>query len=88
MKIKFVEHAKERMLARGVSEAEVENVLLQGTDIPAKKGRRGKEMTFEYGEYWLGKVYPEKKVVVIYVEENNEIIVITAKVFYGQWRQT
>lgn len=88
MKIKFVEHAKERMIARGVSEAEVEKVLLQGTDIPAKKGRKAKEMTFEYGEYWLGKVYPEKKVVVIYVEENNKIIVITVKVFYGQWRQT
>ena len=50
MKIKFVEHAKERMIARGVSEAEVEKVLLQGTDIPAKKGRKAKEMTFEYGE--------------------------------------
>jgi hypothetical protein len=44
-------------------------------------------MTFEYGEYWLGKVYRQKKVVVIYVEENDEIIVITVKVFYGQWRQ-
>lgn len=88
MKIKFVEHAKERMIARGASEAEVEKVLLLGTDIPAKKGRKAKEMTFEYEEYWLGKVYPQKKVVVIYVEENDEIIVITAKVFYGQWRQT
>jgi len=86
MKIKFVEHAKERLIARGASESEVEKVLLLGNDIPAKKGRKAKEMTFEYGEFWLGKAYPQKKVVVIYVEENNEIIVITVKVFYGQWR--
>jgi hypothetical protein len=87
MKVKFVEHSKERIMARGASEAEVEKVLLLGTNIPAKKGRKAKEMTFEYGEYWLGKVYPQKKVVVIYyIAENDEIVVITVKVFYGQWR--
>jgi hypothetical protein len=45
MKVKFVEHSKERMIARGASEAEVERVLLSGTDIPARKGRNDKEMT-------------------------------------------
>jgi acyl CoA:acetate/3-ketoacid CoA transferase beta subunit len=87
MKVKFVEHSKERMMVRCASEAEIQKVLLLGTNIPAKKGRKAKEMTFEYGEYWLGKVYPQKKVVVIYyIEENDEIVVITVKVFYGQWR--
>jgi len=43
-------------------------------------------MIFEYGKEWLGKVYPQKKVVVIYVEENGEIVIITVKVFYGRWR--
>jgi hypothetical protein len=74
------------MMARGASEAEVEKVLLLGTDTPAKKGRKAKEMVFEYGEQWLGKVYQQKKVVVIYIKENDETIVITVKVFYGQWR--
>ena len=87
MKIKFIEHARERLVERGASEAEIEKVLLSGSDISAKKSRKAKEMTFEYGEYWLGKRYSQKKVVVIYVEESDEIIVITVKVFYGQWKQ-
>jgi hypothetical protein len=37
MKIKFVEHAKERMKERGTSEEEVKEVLLLGADISAKK---------------------------------------------------
>ena len=43
-------------------------------------------MVFEYGREWLGKTYSQKKVRVIYVEENREIIVITVKVYYGKWR--
>ncbi len=86
MKIEYVEHAKERMVSRGASEGEVEKVLLSGNEISAKKGRKAKEMVFDYGGSWIGKSYPQKKVVVIYVEENNGIIVITVKVFYGQWR--
>ena len=86
MKIKFVEHAKERMKERGASEEEVKEVLLLGANISAKKGRKAKEKIFEYGKEWLGKVYPQKKVMVIYTEENDEIVVITVKVFYGKWR--
>jgi len=33
----------------------------------------------------LGKSYPQKKVVVIYVMENESIVVITAKVYFGKW---
>ena len=44
------------------------------------------QMVFEYGREWLGKTYSQKKVRVIYVEENGEIIVITVKVYYGKWR--
>jgi hypothetical protein len=86
IKVKFIEHSRERIIARGTSEEEVERVLLLGTITPAKKGRKAKEMIFEYGKEWLGNVYPQKKVVVIYVEENSEIVVITIKVFYGKWR--
>ena len=47
---------------------------------------KAKEMIFEYKKKWLRKTYPQKKVQVIYVEEENQIIVITVKVFYGKWR--
>jgi hypothetical protein len=87
MKIKFIEHARERMTERGASEEEVRKVLLFGTDIEAKRGRKAREMILLYGEKWMGRVYPEKKIVVIYKKEKDEILVITVKVFYGQWRK-
>jgi len=86
MKIKFIEHAEERMTERGASGEEVRKVLLFGTDIEAKKGRKAKEMIFPYEEEWIGRVYPQKKIVVIYKEEKDETLVITVKVYYGQWR--
>jgi len=86
MKFKLIEHAKERAIERGATEDEIQMVLSAGNEVQAKKGRKAKEMVFEYGREWLGKTYPQKKVRVIYVEENEEIIVITVKVYYGKWR--
>ncbi len=86
MEIKIVEHARERATERGTTSEEIIKVLKEGNDFIAKKGRKGKEMIFEYGKEWLGKIYPQKKVKVIFIEEDNEIIVITVKVSYGKWR--
>jgi hypothetical protein len=85
--IKIVDHAKERMSARGATVKEIKEVINHGNEIPAKHGRKAKEKVFEYGKQWLGKVYPQKKVVVIYVEEDDKVVVITVKVFYGTWRK-
>ena len=86
MRIKLIEHAKERVKQRGATSEEVKAVILNGEQIKAKRGRKAKEMIFEYKKKWLRKTYPQKKVQVIYVEEENQIIVITVKVFYGKWR--
>ena len=86
MRIKLIEHAKERAKQRGAINEEVKAVVLNGRQIKAKRGRKAKEMIFEYEKEWLRKTYPQKKVQVIYVEEENQIIVITVKVFYGKWR--
>lgn len=74
------------MVERGASEEEVRKVLFFGTDITAKKGRKTKEMILPCEEKWIGRVYPQKKIVAIYKEEKDETMVITVKVFYGQWR--
>ena len=86
MRIRLVAHAKERANERGASEAEISAVLLRGQDIKVKRGRKGKELVFDYNEEWLGKRYSQKKIRVIYVEENNEVVIITVKVYYGMWR--
>jgi len=86
LRIKFTEHAVERAKQRGASIDEVEEVILRGRSVEAKKGRKAKEMVFDYGKEWLGRDYPQKKIQVIYIEEEDWIIIITVKVFYGHWR--
>jgi hypothetical protein len=86
MKFRLIEHAKERASERGATEDEIHRVLSTGNEVQVRRGRKGKEMVFEYGREWLGKRYPQKKVRAIYVEEDDEIVVITVKVFYGEWR--
>ena len=86
MAFRLTEHAKERAVERGTTQEEIQKVLTKGKEIKVKEGRRGKEMVFKYNKDWLGKPYPQKKVKVIYIEEDNENIVITVKVHYGKWR--
>lgn len=86
MKIKFSEHAKERGAERGASREEIEKILADGLAVQVKENRMAKELVFEYEKEWLGKIYPQKKVKVIYVEERNEFVIITIKVYYGYWR--
>jgi hypothetical protein len=83
---KLTEHAKERAIERGTTQEEIQKVLSKGKKVQVKEGRRGKEMVFEYRKDWLGKPYPQKKVKVIYIEEEDEVVVITVKVYYGKWR--
>lgn len=86
MKIRLTEHAKERANERGTTEDEVSMVLSSRQEAQLKKGRKSKEMVFDYNRHWLGKHYPEKKVKVVYAEEDDQTIVITVKVYYGKWR--
>ena len=74
------------MRARGATLTEVKETIKTGIKIPAKHGRKAKEKVFDYGRQWLGKIYSQKKVVVIYLEEDDKVVVITVKVFYGSWR--
>ena len=57
----------------------VKKVILMGRFVEAKKGRRAKEMVFDYGKEWLGRIYPQKKIQVIYIEEGDRIIIITVR---------
>ena len=86
MKIRLIEHARERANERGATEDEIGMVLSAERETQLKKGRKSKEMVFDYNRDWLGKHYPQKKVHVVYAEEDDETIVITVKVYYGRWR--
>jgi len=86
VKFTFTEHARERANERGTAEDEISTVLSSGQEIQLKKGRKGKEMVLDYNKEWLGKHYAQKKVKVVYVEEEEQTVVITVKVYYGKWR--
>jgi len=49
---------------------------------PAEGGRLECRKDFSYGREWNGKVYATKQVRPIFVEEPNEILVVTVDVYY------
>lgn len=85
MRIKLTEHARERAKERGTTGEEIGLVLSSDREVQLKRSRKSKELVFEYNKDWLGKHYPQKKVKVLYIEEDDQTVVITVKVFYGRW---
>lgn len=86
MKIQIEPHTLQRAEERGANIEEIEIVLKQGTEIPARGNRKAKAKVFTFKKERLGKYYEEKRVEVIYVEETDLIITVTVYVFYGEWK--
>jgi hypothetical protein len=75
------------MPVRGISEEEILDVLRSGQPVPAASGRLAKERAFPFGSLWRGRRYTQKKVKVVYVEEEGAIITVTAYAYYGEWEE-
>lgn len=86
MKIQIEPHTLQRAEERGTNITEIQIVLEQGKEIPARGNRKAKAKVFTFKQERLGKYYEEKRVEVVYVEENNTIITVTVYVFYGEWK--
>lgn len=86
MKIQIEPHTLHRAEERGTNIEEIRIVLEQGTEIPARGNRKAKAKVFTFKKERLGRFYEEKRVEVIYVEEENTIVTVTVYVFYGEWR--
>ena len=67
---------------RGSTQEEIEYTILQGEQIPVKKGRIAFRKNFVFGSTWKGKRYETKQVMPIVKEENDKYVVITVYVFY------
>jgi hypothetical protein len=80
--IKFSQHAREQMLERGASEAEVTEAIRAGESVPAKRGRQGYRKNYQYNQFWGGRRYAIKQVLVIVAQEDDELIVVTVYTFY------
>lgn len=85
MKIRIDPHALARMPFRGISTEEVAEVLRRGQEAQARGERRAKEMVFAHEQLWAGRHYDQKKVRVVYMVEDDEIVVVTVLAYYGRW---
>ena len=86
MEIVIEPHTLKRAEERGTNADEITTVLGQGVEIPARGNRKAKAKVFTFKRERLGKYYEEKRVEVVYVEEEETIITVTVYVFYGEWK--
>jgi hypothetical protein len=68
MNIQIKPHTLQRAEERGTNIEEIQIVLEQGTEIPARGNRKAKAKVFTFKKERLGRYYEEKRVEVIYVE--------------------
>ena len=75
-------HAREQLLYRGVSEEEIIETIRTSEWKPAELGRLECKKDFPYGKEWNEIYYNKKQVRPIFVEEEDEIIVITIYTYF------
>ena len=82
MKVALHSHAKERLVERGTTEAEVVATVTSGEEFPAKFGRTGFRRNFGFQKRWRGRFYANKQVTAFAVGEADGWLVITVIVRY------
>lgn len=83
--IRISAHARRRSLLRGATEAEVLDTIRTGRWQPAQRGKLQVRKAFAFGQPSPvnQQVYASKIIHVIFVNEPQEIIVITVLVYYA-----
>ena len=77
-------HLLARMQQRGVTAAEIEEIVSVGwAAADAKPGVFGKVWVFPFGGEWEGRSHPEKEVTVYYKPAGGTICILTVKARYG-----
>lgn len=80
--VRLTAHARGYFERRGFTEAEVAETIRTAPWMPAEAGRLLAEKDFPYGNIWNGVFYTTKRVRPIFVEEQQEIVVVTVYTFY------
>jgi len=75
-------HARSQLTRRGVSENEVIETIRTSPWEPAELERLECHKDFYYGDKWNNKFYETKQVRPIFVEEADEIVVVTVYSYY------
>ncbi len=74
MNVRIHPHARERMLERGASRAEVTATVERGERFPAKFGRTGFRHNFVFDALWRGRSYHTKQIEAFAVKEKGWLV--------------
>ncbi len=80
--IRLSAHALGYTIRRGFTVAEVEETIRTSFWQSAELGRLQCRKNFPYNQDWNGTFYATKQVRPIFVEEANEIVVITVYTYF------
>ncbi len=80
--IRLSHHAREQLAFRGTTEEEIGQAIRSAPWQAAELQRIGCRKNFLYQQMWHGKLYATKQVRPIFVEERDEIVVVTVYVYY------
>jgi len=80
--IRLSGHARSNLAFRGTTGEEIAEAIRTIPWEPAELGRLECRKDFAYGREWNGKFYETKQVRPIFVEEADEIVVVTVYVYY------
>jgi hypothetical protein len=75
-------HARQQLEFRGATEQQVIDTIRSETWEPAKHGRSGCRKNFVFNSEWNKKYYSTKQIRPIFVDEPDEIVVVTIYVYY------
>lgn len=80
--VRLTKHAAGYSVIRGFSFEEVERAIRNGIWRPAAQGRTETDLETEFNSDWNGRHYKTKTIRPIFVDEPEEVVVITVYVYY------
>lgn len=80
--IRFSGHARDQVAFRGATVEEVLEAVRTSPWSPAELGRLECRKGYSFEAVWNGVAYRTKQVRPIFVEEDDEIVVVTVYVYY------
>ena len=81
-KIQFSGHAAQQLQFRGTTESEVIEAIRTALWQPAESGRTECRKDFAFNSVWNRRQYATRQVHPIFVEEADQIVVVTVYVYY------
>ncbi len=80
--IRLSQHAREQIGHRGCTEEEVQQTIQTSQWKNAELDRLQCQKDFVFNKDWNNKKYKTKQIKPIFIEEKDEILVVTVYVYY------